>query len=82
MDVIDRKAHKFLAYSADGCSREFALPPLLAKETCFKGRFWPSGAPAAFAAQDGKIKIELPKGVAAVVFPICGAEKPQREEEK
>ena len=37
---------------------------------------------AAFAAQDGKIKIELPKGVAAVVFPICGAEKTQREEGK
>ena len=35
---------------------------------------------AAFAAQDGKIKIELPKGVAAVVFPICGAEKTQKEE--
>ena len=79
---LDYEDGKILAYSADGCSREFVLPPLLAKEKCFKGRFWPSGAPASFAAQDGKIKIELPKGVAAIVFPICGAEKTQREEGK
>ena len=77
---LDYEDGKILAYSADGCSREFVLPPLLAKEKCFKGRFWPSGAPASFAAQDGKIKIELPKGVAAVVFPMCGAEKTQKEE--
>ena len=77
---LDYEDGKILAYSADGCSREFVLPPLLAKETCFKGRFWPSGAPASFAVQDGKIKVELPKGVAAVVFPICGAEKTQKEE--
>ena len=67
--LLDYPDGKLVAYSAEGCSRDFALPPLLARETLFRGRRWPSGEEVSFAAKDGKIAVELPKGTSAVVFP-------------
>lgn len=60
----------FLAYSREGCDREYVLPQTFAGARFLKGTQWPEGMSVRIPVTNGTVRVSLPKRSSLVLWPM------------